>query len=353
MKKRPNIFDYKPFKLSQDTFLPWLIQWADKDYREIDSPLNACAVSFVQELLGKDNSYKIKTIDDVINNWDGIDVCALVNNQYLLVIEEKRGLKEHSDLLNRYAEIAKNHYENQYENKYENSDIEIKLVCFKMEEEVTYSYIKDAGFSLFQRSKMLSILENYINSTQKLKQNDILVDYHKSLDNFNKRINSYLTKPLNEWHFHSWQGFYAELQKHIGGDWDCIPNAPGELLDCWWIRKKSGIDGDGYDYYLQLEQTKLVFKLHECKKNNSMEIIRDFYRDSLYKKADELNISISQYGRLRKVKWIELAKLNSEYRITNENGLLNIQATIDNLKSIMKLIDETEKKIKNHNNKTI
>jgi hypothetical protein len=44
-----------------------------------------------------------------------------------------------------------------------------------------------------------------------------------------------------------------------------------------------------------------------------------------------------------------VAKLKSEYRITNENGLLNIQATVNNLKDIMKLINETEKEIKAHN----
>ena len=44
-----------------------------------------------------------------------------------------------------------------------------------------------------------------------------------------------------------------------------------------------------------------------------------------------------------------VAKLNPEYRITNENGLLDFQATVENLKGIMKLINETEKEIKAHN----
>jgi len=84
MKKRPNIFDYATSELSQDAFLTWLIQWADKDYQEIDSSLNACAISFVQELLGKDNSYKIETVE-AGRQWNNIDVWALVNNQYFHV----------------------------------------------------------------------------------------------------------------------------------------------------------------------------------------------------------------------------------------------------------------------------
>jgi hypothetical protein len=44
-----------------------------------------------------------------------------------------------------------------------------------------------------------------------------------------------------------------------------------------------------------------------------------------------------------------VAKLNSEYRILNKNGLLDIQATIVNLKRMIKLINETEKEIIAHN----
>jgi len=126
MKKRPNLFDFATSELSQDAFLTWLIQWANKDYKKIDSSLNTCAVSFVQELLGKDNSYTIETLE-AGRQWNNIDFWALVNNTYFIVIEDKKGTKEHSDQLNRYSEIAKSYYEK--------SDIEIKLVYFKMEEQ--------------------------------------------------------------------------------------------------------------------------------------------------------------------------------------------------------------------------
>ena len=178
MKKKPNLFDYATSELSQDAFLTWLIQWADKDYNKNDSSLNNCAISFVQELLGKESSYIIETVE-ADRQWNNIDVWALVNNKYFLVIEDKKGTKEHSDQLNRYSEIAKNYYEK--------SDIEIKLVYFKMEEQGKYSEIKEAGFSLFQRDKMLSILENYINLTEKSKRNDIILDYYQNLDNLDKK----------------------------------------------------------------------------------------------------------------------------------------------------------------------
>jgi hypothetical protein len=336
MKKKPNLFNYATSELSQDAFLTWLIQWADKDYNQIDPYLNTCASSFVQKLLGKENSYKIETVE-AGRQWNNIDVWALVNNKYFLVIEDKKGTKEHSNQLNRYSEIAKEYYKK--------SDIEIKLVYFKMEEQGKYSDIEDAGFSIFKRQKMLSILESYINSTEKSKQNDIIIDYYKNLDNLNKKINSYLTKPLNEWYWYSWQGFYSEIQKHIGGNWEYVSNKSGGFLGFWWNWYYSKVDGKEFEYYLQLEQEKFVFKLNVYAENERREV-RDFYRKNLYKKATELNIDISQFGRIGK--YMGVAKLNSEFRITNENGLLNIQETIENMKRIMKLIDETEKEIKNH-----
>ncbi|MBZ0328292.1 MAG: PD-(D/E)XK nuclease family protein [Altibacter sp.] len=333
MKLKPNLFDYATSELSQDAFLTWLIQWADKDYREVDSFLNACAISFVQELLGKDKSYSIETVE-AGRQWNNIDVWALVNNKYFLVIEDKKGTKEHSDQLIRYSELSKKHYEK--------SDIDIKLVYFKMEEQGKYRDIKEAGFSLFQRSKMLLILEDYINSTERSQQNDIIVDYYNNLDNLDKKIKSYLNKPLNEWHWYSWQGFYSELQKHIGGNWEYVANAAGGFLGFWWNWNYSKIDGREFEYYLQLEQDRFVFKLYSYKENDRREV-RDFYRRHLYKKAKELNLGISQFGRLGA--YMGVAKLNSEYRLTYENGLLDFQATVENLKGLMKLINETEKEI--------
>jgi hypothetical protein len=292
----------------------------------------------VQGLLDKDKSFSIETVE-AGRQWNNIDVWALVNNRYFLVIEDKKGTKEHSDQLNRYSQLSKKHYEK--------SDIEIKLVYFKMEEQGKYSDIKEAGFSLFHRSKMLSILSDYINSTEQSIQNDIIVDYYGNLGNLDKKIKSYLTKPLNEWHWYSWQGFYSELQKQIGGNWEYVSNAAGGFLGFWWNWNYSKIDDKEFEYYLQLEQDKFVFKLYAYKENERREI-RDFYRRHLFKKAKELNIGISQFGRLGA--YMGVAKLNSEYRLTNENGLLDFQATVEKIKEIMKLIDGTEKEIKAHNN---
>jgi hypothetical protein len=334
MKNRPNLFDYATSELSQDAFLAWLIQWADDKYKDQDNALYSCAKSFVNELLGQKDDYNILTVK-AGRQWNNIDIWALVNDEHFIVIEDKKGTKEHSDQLSRYSEIAKEHYKN--------SAIKIHLVYFKMEEQGQYSNIKDVGFSVFKRAKMLSILENYLKQTIDLQQNDILKDYYENLKRLDIEIKSYSTRPLDKWNpWYGWQGFYAELQNHIGGDWNYVPNRSGGFLGFWWHHK---LDNDLH-YYLQLEQENLIFKLIVEDTNKRRET-RNFYRGFLYNKAKELNISISQFGRIGK--HMGVAKLNSGYRKTDENGMLDFQATLENLKNIMNLINETEKEITAHN----
>lgn len=328
MKKPPNIFDYATSELSQDAFLTWLIQWADKDYIKTDPDLNSCAISFVQELLKKNNSYKIESVQTG-RQWKNVDVWALVNNQYFIVVEDKKGTKEHSNQLNRYSEIAKK--------QYNEKNIEVVLVYFKMEEQGKYTNIENAGYTVFQRSKMLSILENYIKSTEPAIQNNIIVDYYKNLESLDKKIKSYRVKPLDEWYWYSYQGFYSELKKHIGGNWEYVSNAAGGFIGFWWNLKQSKLNGNKFDYYLQIEENRLVFKLNVHNQNKRREI-RDFFRKQLFKKAKDLDISISKFGRLGKS--MGVAKLNTDYRVTN-NNILDFDKTIAKLKNCMSLLNVT------------
>ena len=325
----PNIFDFATSELSQDAFLCWLISWADSSQIENDKLLNSCATKFVIELIGATENYKINTIE-ADRQWNNIDVWALVNNEYFIVIEDKKGTSEHSDQLKRYAEIAKEHYKK--------SDIVIKLVYFKMEEQGQYTNVDKAGFSVFGRGKMLEILTDYIENVNKNDINDILFDYYRNLKGLDKKINSYKELPLEKWYWHSWIGFYSELQKHLGGNWDYVANASGGFLGFWWYWNSSEYKGNYFEFYLQLEQNEMVFKLY-CEKPESRYETRDFYRSKLYPKAKELKIDIYQFGRIGQ--WMSVARLNESYRKTDSEGLIDMVKTVEALKKMQHLIDET------------
>ena len=327
MEKKPNLFCYATSELSQDAFLLWLIEWANKDYQHADSALHTCATSFVQELLGKDKSYSVEAVE-VRKQWKNIDVSALVNNEYFLVIEDKKATKEHSNQLNRYLEIAKV--------EYENSKVEIKPIYFKMEEQGNYEGVKEAGFAIFKRDKMLPILSEYANSTEKSKQNEIIIDYYKYLDDLDKKIKSYQTQPLSEWCGYSWKGFYSELQKHIGGNWDYVSNQAGGFLGFWWHFKYESFGDSEYDYYLQIEQGKFCFKVNPYNKERG-HAIRDHYRAKLFDKASEHNIQIQKKGRIGKT--MTVAILSSDFRELDENGLIDMEKTLEKIRKIQAMVD--------------
>lgn len=331
--QKPNIFNYATSELSQDAFITWLIQWANNEYLPTDKEIHNCALTFVKSLIGEGQNYQIRNIESG-RQWNKIDIWAKVNDDYFIVIEDKKGTKEHSDQLIRYAEIAKEHYKK--------TNIKIVLVYFKMEEQGKYSAIEEAGYKLFTREKMLSILEPYFLEVGIRQGNNILMDYYFHLRELDDKINSFKFLPLDQWHWYSWKGFFSSIQNEIGGNWDYVPNASGGFLGFWWNWNYKKIGDKEFDFYLQLEYEKMIFKLQSYKPDYRREL-RDYYRSNLYPKAKELNIEIYQFGRIGQ--WMGVARLNKDYRQTDENGIIDLKATVATLRQLEQLINETGKEM--------
>ena len=85
---RPNLFDYATSELSQDAFLLWLMGWGKSCYKDEDNALHAIAQRFIRRLLNKPNEFEISDIQ-LFKQQKKIDVLAIINNQYALIIEDK------------------------------------------------------------------------------------------------------------------------------------------------------------------------------------------------------------------------------------------------------------------------
>ncbi len=331
--KRPNLFKIATSEFSQDAFIVWLLQWADIRYATIDAKLNGLAKNFVRALINVSCDYEIKEVE-AGRQWNNIDIWTAVNNEYIIVIEDKKGTKEHSDQLMRYAESVKEYYKN--------NEMKIILIYFKMEEQSNYTVVEKAGFSLFNREKMLKILGCYHSGTGE-QVNNILLDYMDYLLELDENIKSFQSLPLNKWNWYSWKGFFSTIQKvFVGGEWDYVPNPAGGFLGFWWCWNYNNWNGKEFEYYLQLEQDQLVFKLYAYKPEDRYEI-REYYRNKLYPAAKKQGANIQQYGRIGT--YMGVAKLSGDYRIPGNDGLIDLSATIDNLRRMEQLITETEKEL--------
>jgi hypothetical protein len=87
---KPNIFKIATKELSQDGFFTWLLQWADSSNKIHNIELCSCAKEFVKKLICKQVSYNIE-ISKVKagRQWDNIDIWAEVNDEILIIIEDK------------------------------------------------------------------------------------------------------------------------------------------------------------------------------------------------------------------------------------------------------------------------
>jgi hypothetical protein len=202
-----------------------------------------------------------------------------------------------------------------------------------MEEQSDLSTVYAANYSIFTREKMLALLDS-----QQFITNNILLDYHFFLKRLDEKINSFKTLKIDNWNSsYCWKGFFSALQKELDGNWGYVPNAAGGFWGFWWHWNSSKLDENPFRFYLQLEYDKLIFKI-STKQPEQHTKLRDFYRKKLNKIAKEQDIKIEQYGRTGK--YMGVAKLVGDYREKNENGTIDMNVTIEKLKTIEQLIDE-------------
>lgn len=317
----PNIFRWASSELSQDAFICWLLSWAN---HHESKALNETSKFFIQRLTeGKINDFNKIEVRKQIGN---IDILCIIDDNKVILIEDKVHTKNHGNQLERYLENQLKNYSRE----------NIFPVYFKTGDQSNYKAIEKIGYKPFLRNDFLEVLKFGIDSGI---QNEIFVDFFHHLREIENSVQSFLNLPVSEWHWDSWKGFYTLLQKELGdGEWDYIPQMNGGFLGFWWnYNWKSLTDEIGYDYYLQLEHNKFCFKLSPEKREHA-ELTRSHYRNLLYPKAKEHGIEIYQNGRIGQ--WMTAAALSTPYLIENENGFLDIDATVENIRKIQKMVDE-------------
>ena len=172
---KPNLFTHATSELSQDAFILWLLEWADPECAAKDKALHETAKEFVRLLL-EDKELEIRSIE-CKKQEHHIDVFAIVNEEYALIIEDKTNTSEHSNQLKRYSEWV------QGEKKY--SSLELHCVYYKTGNEsfaklkrLSENYGKDypeENFCSITRKEVLDVLK------QSTTKNAIFCDYVEHL----------------------------------------------------------------------------------------------------------------------------------------------------------------------------
>ena len=101
----PNIFDYQTSEETQDTFLAWLLQWSEKKYKKINEKLHSCACDMLELFI--DEKIDVTSME-VYKKYEDIDLWFIINNNTILIIEDKTFNSVQDNELEEYKTFAEN-----------------------------------------------------------------------------------------------------------------------------------------------------------------------------------------------------------------------------------------------------
>lgn len=283
---KPNLFTHATSELSQDAFILWLLEWANPYCATEDKALHETAQEFVRLLLNH-KDLTIKSVNTT-RQKNHIDVFAIVNEKYAIIIEDKTDTSEHNNQLERYEKWVT-------EQK-EYSVLETHIVYYKRGNESYFRLNKMTDkyalkrFTILTRKDVLEVL------TKCTTNNLIFCDYVEYIKGIQRQTEAYQSLPISIWSSYTWQGFYMALEKELQtGDWGYVPNKQGGFWGFYWHWKKASSNPD-VDIYLQLEEKKLCVKSYQKGGVEKGYI----YSSQLVELAKEKNISLIKPDRLRK-----------------------------------------------------
>lgn len=315
----PNLFNFATRELSQDAFICWLASWADPAFRAKDEALHATATAFLNLLLevGKvPKPAEYRTIE-VRKQWKNIDALLLVNDDTVIIIEDKINAKDHFGQLKKYREIVAEEF----------SGYQVAAVYLKTGDQCDYRSAKQARFGHFSRKHFLKILKK---GKELEIRNDIFSDFDRYLHGIDESVRAFRTIPPQNWQRPQWKGFFMALKKEFkDGDWDNRGHPGGGSLTFRWRCLK--------DKYLGLHKDKLFFSI-AVKDESQQESQWSQWNKALMATNDTAGIRISA-SRRRLGGRMKVGVHDRDYRQTNEQGLLDFDRTVDVLKNAEKLMD--------------
>lgn len=311
-----NMFKYATKELSQDAFLCWLLSWADDKHQK--SKLNGPARQLLSRLLGEELPEPLKV--KVKAQKHRIDILVLINDDKLLLIEDKTFTSDSVNKLKGYIDVAASQYEGRV----------IHPVYLKLGNQSDTSAVEEAGYTLFTRRDLLDTLQ--VKKPRKI--HDFLADYLEYLTYIDAQYDSYRVlrqEQEKKWTRLTWEGLFHELKKSIpGADYGYVANPQGGFVGCWWSVGDSAL-------YLQLEEKRCCFKVKVTDKSAQTRIRGQYYKRIMERNAEQL--PIDRPSRFRSGQHMTVA-LIEDYRQWNEDGTLDITATVEHLQEISRFAEE-------------
>ena len=367
---KPNIFNYAAKELSQDAVICWLIKWAyysGQGYAE----LRNCGKDFVEDLFKKHGKKVPQEIKEpkVWQQNHNIDVLVRIGD-YVLLIEDKTGTKDHSGQLKRYYESVRGGKTAAGSVTEENIlPIYLKTGNQSLFARLRIENLTGYPYKVFNRSDLLKVVERYQGAHSIL---DDFRDHLKSLEDDTQNYREWGEDGNGEVSYRSCQGLFRELENQlcvldsgsglVGFDhkdsakptqnnrrpngypfwgWDYVPNRAGGFIGFWWYYKTVKSCGCDVEIYLQLEMNRENPKASKlCFKVRMQEINVDIKRDCRSRIKDIGGDLVCEPKRIGHGYTVTIAEWKNAWLVFNKAGVgPDIQEIANNLINAQNILD--------------
>lgn len=326
MRKNPtNLFTWATSELSQDAFICWLLAWAKPENKLRDELMHQVGEDFLKALLAKHGIEisDVRTLKIITQKFH-IDVLAIINDEYAMIIEDKVHTGSHGSQLDDYvAALKKNEAYKNY----------IVLPTFvKTGSQSRYVKEEKAGYKLFLRKDFLSVLSDARNNQIR---NNILIDFLENVEELHADVQSFLI--TEKWTDNAWIGFYEYLQNNISSvRWGYVANPLGGFYGAWWHL----MDWKSCDVYLQIEQNLLCFKI-SVEGDVSKSQLRNECHKYILNSAKLIGLNnVERPGRFGNGACMTVAVIKQEnWMIKTEHNLIDLDATLRVLEQAARCVD--------------
>lgn len=262
---------------------------------------------------------------------------AEVNEEYVIIIEDKVNTSEHNNQLERYEKAVKENYGN---------NIKIVYIYLKtgLEPSDIIQNIKTKGWNYISRKDFLDFLQS------QNPQSEIYSEYLSNLLELQRESESF-TKydKLNSWE--ATKGLYSYIENYLENDlenyqennfkhWEYVSNPRGGFLGMWFHFTPLA-SNKNCELYLQIEnycngKINLFIKIcKEWERNlNSLYNIFKVIQDN----SQKTDLSISKPAKYQIGKYTSVAIVNDVF-VKKENEDLDLENLIKKLETAIALIN--------------
>lgn len=330
----PNLFNFATSELSQDAMICYMLQWAEKENKDLDNEAYTIGTKLLDAFFGKNKQVEKPRVYDsvkVLKQYKNIDVLCIVNNEYYIIVEDKTNTSHHSNQLENYFNKI---------NKEDGVEAEnILCIYYKSGEEYDLSQLSGETqeglkweYKLFSKEDILDVLNLDL-------KNQIFVEYKNFIKN-EQNISSYQDLEVSKWETNSWISFIRDL-KDKGGIDDLGKNIThGRGANKGIYFRYITVPSDKVAFYLRIafENAQLQFKLENEGCDLLTKSLGDKYYNLLEKnQTDNIKIKKSKYKASQKN--MTIATLENGFLI-KENDYINFEKTKEFINEIIDFHDK-------------